>query len=170
MITKCAHTRWLTCAREAKEGGAPRGAARWSIRGDQRWMQLNRLGHTGCMRFSCARGWVHVVHGNALLLVLAKGGAQVPLSTAGSHAGDDATQRMSTQMSTQLVDVHTVHTVDEFMSTQRSSTQLTTQRGGVHTVVEVMSTQRLGRVAAGWRLGGCDHRLARRPRSTSRHW
>ena len=108
------------------------------------------------MRVSCARGWVHVVHGNALLLVLAKGGAQVPLCTAGSHAGDDATQRISTQrfdvptvvevmstqristqMSTQMVDVHTVV---EFMSTQRISTQLTTQRVGVHTVVEVMPT------------------------------
>ena len=88
------------------------------------------------MRLACARGWVHVVHGNALLLVLAKGGAQVPLCTAGAHAGDDATQRISTQR----FDVHTVHTVVEFMSTQRMSTQLTTQRVGVHTVVEVMPT------------------------------
>ena len=118
---------------------------------------------------------MHVVHGNALLLVLAKGGAQVPLSTAGSRAGDDATQIIATQradvhtvvevMSTQMVDVHTVHTVVELMFTQ-----LTTRRVGVHTVVEVMSTQRWGRVAAGGRLGGCDHRLARRLRITSRHW
>ena len=82
---------------------------------------------------ACARGWVHVVHWNALLLVLAKGGAQVPLSTAGSRAGDDATRRISTQR-------FDVHTVVEVMSTQRSSTQMVDVHT-VHTVVEVMSTQ-----------------------------